>query len=611
MPHSHPAFSSVTLGVSHKQMVVDHSLMRRLLGVMLVACLLTLSARTPADELERIVAVAQGGATDLALRLLAKQQPSPDQLNEWMRWEKQRLEILAQTRQWSEIGKRVDELPRDLPPSFVQWAREQAAHAQLSAEDGTAARKYLRELIWETPADAKQFAEWRQLIIRSYLLDNNISDAHNALLRYKQDYRADTDAWRHLHASVLLRAGRNKAAFDVLQDTQSLQGKILRALAGLRSGVYQAAAVKAAAMQLVQATQRKPELQQQAWALVAEAAARAGDDVYRVIALEQAITLSAHSTPSEGIFTINADDLWQAYEWLAETLGNRIRLLVGNDQAWFDQARDFEKEEKIYARALYGFIAQRGAAAAARREAHKRLTDSLLAEHREAVVEWLYIRSKRFAKLETIPDTVRYKLADMALRRGELHFAARLLRGLDQPPEGEDPDQWSLRRARIMVYAGDFKGAALVLSNILASKRAIGPKFADRYLQVVFDLQAVKKHAEAYVLLESLYSLVDQPQQQREILFWMADSKAALGEHEAAAELYLRSANHPPGEGKDIWGQSARFRAAEALSNGGLVADARGVYRKLLAETADPRRRAVIERQLQQLWLREQQTTAQ
>ena len=75
-------------------------------------------------------------------------------------------------------------------------------------------------------------------------------------------------------------------------------------------------------------------------------------------------------------------------------------------------------------------------------------------------------------------------------------------------------------------------------------------------LQVVFDLQAVGKHAEAYVLLESLYSLVDQPQQQREILFWMADSKAALGEHEAAAELYLRSANHPPGEGKDIWGQS-------------------------------------------------------
>ena len=104
----------------------------------------------------------------------------------------------------------------------MQWAREQAANAQLLAEDGTAARKYLRRLIWETPADAKQFAEWRQLIIRSYLLDNNITDAHNALLRYKQDYRADNDAWRHLHASVLLRAGRNKAAFDVVITSYSI-----------------------------------------------------------------------------------------------------------------------------------------------------------------------------------------------------------------------------------------------------------------------------------------------------------------------------------------------------------------------------------------------------
>jgi hypothetical protein len=592
-------------------MIVDHSLMRRLLGLIVLACLLTVSARALADELERIVAVAQGGATDLALRLLAKQQPSPEQPEEWMRWEKQRLAILAETRQWAEIGKRVDHLPPDLPPSFVQWAREQAANAQLSAEDGTAARKYLRQLIWETPADAKQFAKWRQLIIRSYLLDNNITDAHSALLRYKQDYRADNDAWRHLHASVLLRAGRNKAAFDVLQDTQSLLGKILRQLAGLRSGIYKAPAVKEQGLKLVQATKRKPELQQKAWALVAEAAARAGDDVYRVIALEQAIALSGDSTAGDGIFALNADDLWQAYEWLAETLGNRMRLLVGNDQAWFEQAHEFEKEEKIYARALYAFIALRGAAPAARREAHKRLTDSLLAEHRDAVVEWLYIRSKRFANLQAIPDTVRYKLADMALKRREVHFAARILQGLDQPPEGEDPDQWLLRRARIMIYAGDFKGAALLLSNILSNKRVLDPKFADRYLQVVFDLQAVNKHAEAYVLLDSLYSLVEKPQQQREILFWMADSKEALGEHEAAAELYLRSASHPPGESKDIWGQSARFRAAEALSNGGLIADARGVYRKLLGETADPRRRAVVERQLQQLWLREQQSTAQ
>lgn len=53
-------------------MVVGRALMRRLLGLILVLCLMPLSAGVLADELERIVAVAQGGATDLALRLLAK-----------------------------------------------------------------------------------------------------------------------------------------------------------------------------------------------------------------------------------------------------------------------------------------------------------------------------------------------------------------------------------------------------------------------------------------------------------------------------------------------------------------------------------------------------------
>ena len=162
-----------------------------------------------------------------------------------------------------------------------------------------------------------------------------------------------------------------------------------------------------------------------------------------------------------------------------------------------------------------------------------------------------------------------------------------------------------------MIYAGDFKGGAVFLSQILDNKRALDPAFADRYLQVLFDLQAVNRHAEAYILLDSVYALVEEPRQQREILYWMADSKNALGEYQSAAELYLRSAHYRGAPGKDPWGHSARYQAAEALGKASLIADARGVYRQLLAETADQRRRAVIERQLQQLWLHEQQNTNQ
>ncbi len=561
-----------------------------------------------AAELEQIVAVAAGGATDLALRLLVQYEPPVEDQEDWMRWEKQRFAILAQKQQWDAIAKRVDNLPAELPQPFVRWALAEAANAQLSAEDGVTARKYLRRLIWQSNPEPMEFAKWRRLVIRSYLLDNDISDANTALLRYKQDYRADSDVWRLLYAKVLLRAGRNKAAFDVLRDTQSTQGNILRLLAGLRSGIFKAPAVKAAALKLAQSTSRKPELQRGAWALVAEASWRAGDDIYRVIGLERALTLSSDATLRDRVFVVKADDLWQAYEWLAESLGNRLQLLVGNDKAWVEQAQYYESEEKAYARAFYAFLSRRGSEAQVRLDAHKRLVDSLFAEGRGEVVRALYTRSKQFGSIAAIPVTVRYRLADAELQRRDIRLAARLLKGLDRPPPGEDPDEWSLRQARVLIYAGEFTAGALSLSQILDNKRSLQPEFADRYMQVVFDLQAVDRNAEAYALLDSVFTLVDKPQQRREILFWMADSKKAMGEFQKAGELYLRSAGYANARGADPWGQTARFYAAQALAEAGLVADARNVYRRLLEYTTDQRRRALLQRNIEQLWLREKQS---
>ncbi|MFQ5995090.1 MAG: tol-pal system YbgF family protein [Acidiferrobacterales bacterium] len=600
------------MGARTNRIAVTERLRPHALALSASLVLAALSSPLGASELERVVAVARGGATELALRLLDKYQPPGDQRENWTRWEKERLAILAQKRRWDDIARRVDELPSGLPEPFVRWAQAEAAKSQLAAEDGVAARKYLRRLLWGRKVDAKQFAKWRRMVIRSYVIENNITDANTALLRYKQDYRVNNDAWRLLHAKVLLRVGRNKNAFDVLQQTQSTEGRTLRSLAGLRSGIYKAPAVKAEGLKVVEATARKPQLQRTAWMLVAEAAAKISDDAYRVIALERAIALSTSPASSrDQIFRLSADDLWQAYQWLAERLGNRMHLLVGNDDAWMEQAQYYESEEQSYARAFYAFMAQRGSDPKVRRLAHTRLADSLFKDNGAEVVRWLYTRSKQFDSLEAIPDTVRYKLADEALKRRDIHFAARLLKGLDKPPPGEDPEQWSLRRARVLIYAGDFRAAALWLSQILDHKRSLDSPFADRYVQVLFDLQAVDKHVEAYALLDSVFSLTDNAQQRREILFWMADSKSAMGEYQQAGELYLRSASFGKAGGADPWGHTARFRAAEALGKAGLVADARGVYRKLLEQTVDQRRRALIERNIQQLWLREQQTTPQ
>jgi hypothetical protein len=102
---------------------------------------------------------------------------------------------------------------------------------------------------------------------------------------------------------------------------------------------------------------------------------------------------------------------------------------------------------------------------------------------------------------------------------------------------------------------------------------------------------------------------VVNPRTQREILYWIAESKAALGEPQQAAELYLRSASYNHPTGGDMWGQTARFHAAEQLGRAGLTQDARLVFQALLRHTADAKQRAVIERQIQQLWLIETRTT--
>jgi tetratricopeptide (TPR) repeat protein len=215
----------------------------------------------------------------------------------------------------------------------------------------------------------------------------------------------------------------------------------------------------------------------------------------------------------------------------------------------------------------------------------------------------LYTRSAHFSQLLEIPAVVRYRLADKALAEHNVKLAAELVRDLDQPPEDEDSELWTLRRARMLIYADQIGPGVTLLRDELGAREQMPADLADRYLQVLFDLQALNQHAEAAELLKRLYALVDAPALQREILFWQADSQTALGRHQEAAELYLRSATFGGGKGFDPWGETARFRAADELGKAGMVDDARSIYSALLRQATDPKRRVQIERQIQQLWL--------
>jgi len=583
---------------------------RFLLGILLLLVSLTGSAATEdEDVLNRVRALTRGGATQLALQIIDDHQPAPAERESWMQWERERFALLRAQRYWTMIGARVVNLPDGLPLQFVRWARTEAARAELQAGRAEGARRFLRELLWNAEASREQQAEWRQLVIRSYLLEDNVQDAHIALQRYRSDFRVDTPSWRLLEATILVRAGKPKEAYTRIGSIKTHEGRLLGLLAALRAEAMPPRMVLSRAEQLAEETRNKPALQQQVWALMAEAAAHAGNTERRLYALERALTLAREHPSTERLLVVQADDLWATYDRFAEKVGNEKRLLVGQDQAWLKQAESYKRDDAMQARAFHAFLATHATQKKIQASAVRQLTESLIEDGRGEVLRALFTGSRRYPALAQVPEHVRYRLADMALAGYDIAFAAELMRGLESPPAGENQDDWVLRRARVLVYAGRFEEALKLLGGLLASYPRFSDDLAERYLQVIFDLQAASRHADAIGLLGVLQRQVGNSRLQREIYYWIAESRSALGAYREAAELYLRSATFDHPTGGDMWGQTARYHAAEALGKAGLTQDARLVFQALLKHTADAKQRAVIERSIQQLWLIEKKTT--
>lgn len=578
-------------------------------GVCALLALLATSVLADADDAARVNVLVKGGAPQLALQRVERVQAAQADTPGWYEWERRRLEIYKTQGNWDAISLRVSKLPSELPADFRRWALMLAAEARLTANDTESARRYLRQLIWNEEAAPAQQAQWRRLVIRSYLTENNLADAQTALLRYQQEFRARSDVWQVLHAEILLRAGNNKSAFEVLAGVQSFEARLMRLLAGLRANIYGAKQVSQRARKLAGTLRNHPAAQRRAWTLVAQAAARGEDLATRVDALERALAV-APDGKLESLFALTPDDLWQSYERLAELLGNRARLMVGRDRTWLHATEAYKKNKPHYARALYVSLMRHGQDEQVRNYVHQQFAESLLAQGYAETLQALYLKAGRYRNLADVPGVVRYRLADKALAAFDIQLAARLMKELDQPPEQEDPDLWNLRRARVLVYAGEYAAAVKLLRDILDNRQELDTLLAERLLQVIFDVQAVERDTDALTLLASVYQRVDNERMRREILYWQAESRNALGQHLEAAELYFRSATFGGLNGADPWGHTARFHAAEALARGGLIEDARDVYLQLLKFTADPARRATIERSIQQLWLQRDHATA-
>lgn len=548
--------------------------------------------------------LARAGVPGLALALLEEQQPDyTENPDEWMRWQRIRFRILSETAQWSRLEGLATELPADIPDEFRDWMLSQRVEALLALGRVREARQQLLSLIWGEHITDVQLRQWRLMVIRSYLLEGQKSDAFAATLRYRHDYGDGDSAAVLLRARVFLGSGHAveaEAALTELKDNP--QARALSLLAALRQGRDPKAVIKQIKKEL-----KKENIDDRArqllWAVYADAALTGKDQAGRVMALEQVMKTERSQTLPGDLFSFTSDELWQAYVDYAIRVGNREQLLFGDDKSWFESAEAAGKKYPIKRRSIYALLTQRATSGEMRSEAHSKFGEaSLEQESGLEILRQLYLQSEQVA-MDVLPLEIRYQLADQAIAEGDLALASRLFQELEQAPQGKDLFLWQLRRAKVFILAGEYQQGVEVIKALLGDATQLEQKQIDRAVQLLFDLQTVGENESAYELLRQLYLRTGDLKTRRELLYWMADSRMAQNRYLDAGRLYLQSAIAAGAQSMDPWAQTARYQAAKALAKGGLVDDARHLYRQLLKVTENPARRAVLIRDLEQLHL--------
>jgi len=577
------------------------------LGLLLLLFTALLNAR-PVDtaSLNELTRLARAGAPQLALRRMdAEQPPVAEDLAAWSAWEQERLQILAGQKLDQVLIQRVDALPASVDADFRRFALTLKAESQLQLNQAERARATLRNLLWSTSAASRtEQAHWRQLVIRSYVLEDRSEDAHLALVRYRQDFGDEEPQLRWLNAQVMLQSGHAEAAYKLLQQDQSPRGRFLCYTAELRTRPRQAARIAELAVDRAGKVQ-PASLQGAFWALAAQAAGQAGKPLQRIRYLEHALSLPVDRQLIHGVISYTADQLWDAYLSAGKRIGNDEQKLLGNDEDWYFPATEVIEKDPLRARILFSVLTKYGSSPQRRSVAHDYLVSLLDKLPRgKDLTRHLYLDSARYAEVDRLPPVIRYRLIDEALERGDLDTASRLMAGLAEPPDGSDHFEWDLRRARVAIYTGDINAGVKLLQQLLQGEPQTWDKpRVDRLLQVIFDLQTVKQHAHALTLFRTLLDKPLDQQQRREILFWMAESLQGLKHYDEAAYLYLKSATLMDPTAMDPWAQTARYRAAKALVAAGLPGDARRIYTLLLRASKDASRKAVLQNELQRLHL--------
>jgi hypothetical protein len=571
--------------------------------LVLAGVFFSLSA-TANSQLDSLKNISAAGAPFLTLKMIDQAQPGVDEdLYEWILWEQERYQILAQWKQWNDLLIRIEGLPKDLPEPFRQQAATYQIRAYIALDQTATARKLLRRQLWRPDAAvSNEYQTWRRLIIETYLNEQRIDDARIAMLRYQQDFEQQDKEWIMLRARVLMQSERYEEVIQLLGKRIDWQSLSMKLLAEYRNKQYNAQTLWELTQQRIELIKDDPKQLASYWSLAVIAARDIGPS-NEVTALEKRLSLDVSDTIN--LYPVDADQLWQAYFRYAQLVGNRSELLVGDDENWLRLAQKSQQVAAIKARSLLAYLMTQSQQSEIRQQAAKDFlqTLDLTKESDKTLIDQLFNRSQKFSDAAQIPVEIRFVLVDLALKKAKIIEATRLMSGLDKVPADTREFDWLLRQARVLLLGGKLQQGDARLEQLIASYNEPNKADTDRLLQILFDLQTLHADEQAIRHFRQLMNLQIDHKQRREILFWMADSFKSLKQYEKAALLYLQSAMYPGPDAMDPWAQTARVNAAESLTKAGLVDDARRIYQSLLKVTKEPGRRSFLHRSIQQLWL--------
>ena len=548
--------------------------LRQMAVGLLIACAASSHAAAP-DAPTAVRAMLNAGARELALAQVEALQPRDSAAPRWAEWEGLRCEVLARLRRSEALLERAAALTLERMEPPLHACLLEAANAALTVKDARSARAYAAKLLWQTRPTPEQAKAARLAVIESYLAERRGEDAFASMLRFQQDYGPLKRDLGERFAEGLLDIGNDANALNWLPASGDISPARLRLQ--LRSGLL---APEAVITQARAALAREPHAAY--WRAIQEAAVRARNAPLQVEALERLLQrVDANDEPAQ---SRAARRLWEAYLAVAEEIGNREQLLMGDDAAWAAFAAQKLGPDPFLSRSFYAYLAQRAQNTDIRRDAQLKLAQSLYS----AGLDNTALRAMQRIGLEvdTLDSHARYLLGTIAAKHNDAGLARKLWSGLQTPPN-VNAIEWELTLARTALQAGDARESAAILKRLLEGRTSVSPQLAQRLLELGQEMIDLRTLPEARMLYELLVPL-SSDDHAREALFGLGRSYELSGEPVRAAGYYLRSALLVQAVAPDALAFQARLLAALNLMRAGLRNDARSQFEWLLKNSKDP-----------------------